>query len=114
MLHRSQGMIYWYSEKESITFPFHTVKQQTGLEICPTGIAMASTFSRVWINWIYMVANPARGQLNRENYNVPVPFVPQNLVSRDNFGRPVQLQSPHSSHPGRLNRKNNKKIIPDF
>ena len=29
------------------------------------------------------VANPARGQLNRENEHFPVPFAPENLVSRD-------------------------------
>ena len=29
------------------------------------------------------VANPARGQLNRENEYFPVPFVPENLVSRE-------------------------------
>ena len=35
------------------------------------------------------VANPARGQLNREN-NIPLfPCVPENLVSRDGFSRPV-------------------------
>ena len=34
------------------------------------------------------VANPARGQLNREN-NIPLsPSVPENLVSRDGFSRP--------------------------
>ena len=32
------------------------------------------------------VANPARGQLNRENEYFPVPFAPENLVSRDGFG----------------------------
>ena len=38
------------------------------------------------------VANPARGQLNREN-NVPLsPCVPENLVSRDGFSRPVPRQ----------------------
>ena len=37
------------------------------------------------------VANPARGQLNREN-NIPMsPCVPENLVSRDGFSRPVPL-----------------------
>ena len=35
------------------------------------------------------VANPARGQLNRENEYSPVPCVPENLVSRDGFSRPV-------------------------
>ena len=35
------------------------------------------------------VANPARGQLNREN-DIPLsPCVPENLVSRDGFSRPV-------------------------
>ena len=38
------------------------------------------------------VANPARGQLNREN-NIPMsPCVPENLVSRDGFSRPVPRQ----------------------
>ena len=41
------------------------------------------------------VANPARGQLNREN-NIPLsPCVPENLVSRDGFSRPVPRQSTH-------------------
>ena len=38
------------------------------------------------------VANPARGQLNREN-DIPLsPCVPENLVSRDGFSRPVPRQ----------------------
>ena len=38
------------------------------------------------------VANPARGQLDREN-NIPLsPCVPENLVSRDGFSRPVPRQ----------------------
>ena len=41
------------------------------------------------------VANPARGQLNREN-NIPLsPCVPANLVSRDGFSRPVPRQPAH-------------------
>ena len=41
------------------------------------------------------VANPARGQLNREN-NIPLsPCVPKNLVSRDGFSRPVPRQRAH-------------------
>ena len=41
------------------------------------------------------VANPARGQLNREN-NIPLsPWVPENLVSRDGFSRPVPRQPAH-------------------
>ena len=37
-----------------------------------------------------MVANPALGQLNREKCFFSLsPFAPENLVSRDRFGRPV-------------------------
>ena len=44
------------------------------------------------------VANPARGQLNREN-SIPLsPCVPENLVSRDGFSRPVPRQPAHL-HP---------------
>ena len=44
----------------------------------------------------YKVANPARGQLNRENeFSLPV-FAPENLVSRDGLGSPV------SRHPAHL------------
>ena len=40
------------------------------------------------------VANPARGQLNRKN--IPLsPCVPENLVSRDGFSRPVPRQPAH-------------------
>ena len=41
------------------------------------------------------VANPARGQLNREN-NIPLsPCVPENLVSQNGFRRPVPRQPAH-------------------
>ena len=41
------------------------------------------------------IANPACGQLNREN-NIPLsPWVPENLVSRDGFSRPVPRQPAH-------------------
>ena len=41
------------------------------------------------------VANPARGQLNREK-NIPLSaFAPGNLVSRDGFGSPVPRQPAH-------------------
>ena len=38
------------------------------------------------------VANPARGQLNKENeyFNISLStFAPENLISRDGFGSPV-------------------------
>ena len=38
------------------------------------------------------VANPARGQLNRENYIPLSPYTLENLVSRDGFSRPVPRQ----------------------
>ena len=41
------------------------------------------------------VANPARGQLNRENEYFPSAFAPENLVSRDGFGIPVPHQPAH-------------------
>ena len=41
------------------------------------------------------VANPARGQLNREDESAP-----ENLVSRNGFDRPVACQPAHSQHSG--------------
>ena len=42
------------------------------------------------------VANPARDQLNWEhNYSSVPPCVPENLVSRDGFSRPVPRQPAH-------------------
>ena len=41
------------------------------------------------------VANPAHGQLNRENYFFLSPFAPGNLVSRNGFGSPVPRQPAH-------------------
>ena len=46
------------------------------------------------------VANPARDQLNRENEYSLSTFAPENLVSRDGFGRPVPHQPAHSPHSG--------------
>ena len=54
----------------------------------------SSHIARVWINRVRFVANPARDQLNRENKYSPVP-VPENLVSRDGFSRPVPRQPAH-------------------
>ena len=57
-------------------------------------VCMVITYSRVW-DQPAKVANPARGQLNREN-NIPLsPCVPENLVSRDEFSRPVPRQPAH-------------------
>ena len=40
-------------------------------------------------------ANPARSQLNKENEFSLSPFAPENLVSRNGFGRPVPRQPAH-------------------
>ena len=48
-----------------------------------------------------MAANPARGQLNRENEILRFslsPFAPENSVSRDRLSRPVPRQPAHSPH----------------
>ena len=57
---------------------------------------MVITYSRVpGMDQPGKVANPARGQLNREN-NIPLsPCVPENLVSRDGFSRPVPRKPAH-------------------
>ena len=50
---------------------------------------------RAWINSAgKKVANPARGQLNRENISLSA-FAPESLVSRDGFGSPVPRQPAH-------------------
>ena len=57
--------------------------------------------------------NPARGQLNREN-NIPLsPCVPENLVSRDGFSRPVPRQ-PANLHTHKLNLVLTYGIPPEF
>ena len=43
---------------------------------------------------IMVVANPARVQLKRENDISLCQYAPENLVSRDVFGRPVPCQPP--------------------
>ena len=50
-----------------------------------------------------MVANPSRGQLNRENdvFIVPV-HASENLVSRNGFGCPLPRQSVHSPKTGNV------------
>ena len=47
-----------------------------------------------------MVANPIRGQLNREISISLAPFASDNLVSRDRFDRPVPRQPIHSPRSG--------------
>ena len=62
------------------------------------------------------VANPARGQLNRENEHFVslYPFAPENLVSRDGFDRSVLRQPAHSSYSDRLTLVLTYEIPPAF
>ena len=54
-----------------------------------------SKYVLIFLATLFKVANPARGQLNREN-NIPLsPCVPEHLVSRDGFSRPVPRQPAH-------------------
>ena len=70
------------------------------LYVQPFYLCMVITYSRVWMN-LGKVGNPARGQLTRENeYILLSPFSPENLVSRDGFGRPVPRQPAHSPRSG--------------
>ena len=56
------------------------------------------------------VANPARGQLNRENNISLSPCVPENLVSRDGFSRPVPR---HCTIELILSRLHYTRLFPD-
>ena len=61
------------------------------------------------------VANPARGQLNREYNIIPLsPCVPENLVSRDGFSRPPSRVSLLVSIILRLNLVLTYGIPPEF
>ena len=79
----------------------------------PVSLIGMSPNEYVWPSHIYIlqsmdqqgeVANPARGQLNRENeyfiFPCLSPFASENLVSRDAFGRPVPRQPAHSPNSG--------------
>ena len=48
------------------------------------------------------IANPACGQLNRENKVFLSLFVRETVVSRDRFSRPIMRQLVHSPLPARL------------
>ena len=51
-----------------------------------------------------MIVNPARGlgQLNTKINQSLSPFAPENLVSRDSFGRPIPCQPAQSPHSGSI------------
>ena len=57
-------------------------------------------YSKQSIDQVGMIANPARGQLNRKRYVFMSSFAPENLVSRDGFKCPVPRQPAHSRYSG--------------
>ena len=59
-------------------------------------MCMVNTFSR---DQPGKVANPVRGQPNREILSLSA-FAPENLVSRDRFGRSIPHQPAQSPHSG--------------
>ena len=70
----------------------------------PINISRAPMLSQCMYVWVIhmaeygstgKVANPARGQLNREKHNPLSLCVPESLVSRDGFSRPVPRQPVH-------------------
>ena len=63
--------------------------------IIPPGMLRRSRCVRIFSLKTYQYSMSARGQLNREN-NIPLsPCVPETLVSRDGFRRPVPRQPAH-------------------
>ena len=63
-----------------------------------------------------MVASSARCQLNRKMNISLSPLVPENLVPRDTFGRPVPRQPAHYPHPGAESSAYSRALLlpPDF
>ena len=70
-------------------YTFHHVSSREYCTVCMYGMVITYSKSN---DQLGKVANPARGQLNREKYFFPTPFAPDNLVSRDGFGSPVPCQ----------------------
>ena len=57
-------------------------------------VCMVITYSRVWINWVRLPILLVVGKTGK--INIPLsPCVPENLVSRDGFSRPVPRQPAH-------------------
>ena len=81
---------YWYSGHLHYGQPFQQSMDQPGI-----------------------VANPARGEMNWENISSLFEFAPENLVSRDRFGRPVP-RKPRSFSILRLNLVFTHEIPPAF
>ena len=76
------------------------------LLVCSMYACMYSHHLQQSIDQPGKVANLACGQLDRENdisLNISLSlFAPENLVSRESFGRPVPRQPAYSPHSGRI------------
>ena len=63
--------------------------------VCMYNVCMVITYSK-GKDQPSKAANPARGQLNRENVFFSLsPFASENLISRDGFGSPALCQPAH-------------------
>ena len=80
-----------FSEQDSL-YVEHDLGESVRVHTCVT--MYGDTNSKI-MDQPGKVANPARGQLNRENTIPLSAFVPENLVSRDGFGSPVPRQPAH-------------------
>ena len=63
-------------------------------------VCMAITYSSVLINRVRLPILLVVSSTGRMIFFPLFPFAPENLVSRDRFGRPVPRQSTHSPHSG--------------
>ena len=95
-LSKGYDLLVFRQGNESVIFLF--THSNNGSRNLPNRHSNGQHFQQS-LDQLVLVANSARGQLNRKNEYLPVPgHVPENLVSRDNLGRPVQRQPAHPSH----------------
>ena len=78
---------------------YNTIMLSTCVILVCMYVCMVITYSN-GKNQPGKVANPARGQLNRDFFSPLSPFVPETLVSRDGLGSLVPRQPAHSPHLG--------------
>ena len=60
-------------------------------------ISLVITYIRVWINRVRLPILLVVSRTGKTNISLS-PFAPENLVSRDGFGRPVPRQPAYSSY----------------
>ena len=87
VLHSSYIQRFYYYSTEKIYSVF------TGMYVC-TYVCTVITYSRVWINRVRLPILLVVSCTGKNN--IPLsPCVPENLVSRDGFSRPVPRQPAH-------------------